>query len=159
MKILGIDPGLSATGIAFLEVTDEVKVIHWDIIKYSQSKGAKRIHKYFKSLSKIIDRENPDLLVMEKVFRGPNAVTLIKLGELRGAYLLLAEIKGIPVVEFTPREIKQSVTGSGASSKTQVRYMVKSILNLNEEIPLDVSDAFGTIICYLNKRGEHAGIH
>jgi crossover junction endodeoxyribonuclease RuvC len=158
LKILGIDPGLSTTGIALLEVTDELKVLDWNIIKHRKSKGAKKIHEYYQSLSETIDRQKPDLLVMEKVFHGPNIETLIKLGELRGAYLLLAEEKDIPVVEFTPREIKQSVTGSGASSKTQVRYMVKTILNIDEEIPLDVSDAFGTIICYINKRVEDAGI-
>lgn len=158
MKILGIDPGLSTTGIALLEVTDQMKVLSWNIIRHQKSKGAKKIYKYYKSLSETIERQKPDLLVMEKVFHGPNTKTLIKLGELRGAYLLLAEEKGIPVVEFTPREIKQSVTGSGASSKAQVRYMVKSILNIDEEIPLDVSDAFGTILCYINKRTEDAGI-
>ena len=159
MKILGIDPGLHATGIASLEVGDETRVLNWEIIKHTNIKGPKRIHLYYESLSETINREKPDLMVMEKVFRGPNTGTLIKLGELRGVYLLLAEMKGIPVAEFTPREIKQSVTGSGSSSKTQVSYMVKAILNITEEIPLDVSDAFGIIICYLNKRGNDARIH
>ncbi len=159
MKILGIDPGLSTTGIALLEVDNRIRVLGWEIIKHTKIKGSKRIHKYYKSLSEAIDRGKPDLLVIETIFKGPNTGTLIKLGELRGAYLLLAEMRGIPVAEFTPREIKQSVTGSGASSKTQVRYMIKAILNLTEDIPLDVSDAFGTIICYLNKGGKLAGIH
>jgi len=159
LRILGIDPGLSATGTALLETDDVLKVLGWEIVKHTKSRGGRRICEYYKSLSRIIDEAKPELIVIETTFRGPNSQTLIKLGELRGAYLLLAEIKGITVVEFTPREIKQSVTGSGASSKTQVRYMVEKILKITEEMPLDVSDAFGSIICYLNKRTRYAGIH
>ena len=96
--------------------------------------------------------------MIENIFRGPNIKTLIRIAELRGVYLLLSQMQSLPVQEFTPREIKQSVTGSGASSKEQVRYMVKKILGIKEELPLDVSDAFGAIICYLNKNKEYAGI-
>jgi crossover junction endodeoxyribonuclease RuvC len=157
LKILGIDPGLSRTGVAILSREKEESSFFWKILEHKASK--ERLFKYFKSLSEIINAENPDQLVIENIFRGPNIKTLIKIAELRGVYLLLSQIKGLPVQEFSPREIKQSVTGSGASSKEQVRYMVKKILGIKEELPLDVSDAFGAIICYLNKSKEYAGIN
>ncbi|MCK4420320.1 crossover junction endodeoxyribonuclease RuvC [candidate division WOR-3 bacterium] len=159
MRVLGVDPGLSSTGVALLEFDEEVKALYWEIISHRNEKGSKRLYQYYQTLYEIIDREKPDLMTIEKTFQGPNVQTLIRLGELRGAYLLLAEKEGLRVFEFTPREIKQSVTGSGASSKEQVRYMVKEILNITEDIPLDVSDAFGSIICYLNKKDKYAGIH
>ncbi len=157
MKILGIDPGLSQTGIAILS-EEKGKTRHsWKTVGHKANK--ERLHNYFKSLSELISTEKPDQVVIENIFKGPNTKTLIKIAELRGVYLLLTQMEGLPIQEFTPREIKQSVTGSGASSKEQVRYMVKKILGIKEEIPLDVSDAFGAIICYLNKNNKYAGIN
>lgn len=149
MKIVGIDPGLSQTGIAILSEEEKSTKLSWEMLKHKKGKG--RLYKYFKSLAGLFETEKPDKIVIESVFRGPNPQTLIKLAELRGIYLLLAQMGGVPYFEFTPREIKQSVTGSGASSKRQVNYMVKKILGINEKIPLDISDAFAAIICYLNK--------
>ena len=157
MKILGIDPGLSQTGIAILSEKKGGAKLSWKTVGHKKNEG--RLHKYFKSLFEIIITEKPDQIVIESVFRGPNTQTLIKIAELRGVYLLLTQMEGLPIQEFTPREIKQSVTGSGASSKEQVRYMVKKILGIKEEIPLDVSDAFGAIVCYLNKNNKYAGIN
>lgn len=157
MKILGIDPGLTRTGVAILFREKEGSSFSWKILEHKATK--ERLWKYFKSLSELISAEKPDQIVIENIFRGPNIKTLIKIAELRGVYLLLSQMQGLPVREFSPREIKQSVTGSGASSKEQVRYMVKKILGIKEELPLDVSDAFGAIICYMNKNQEYAGIN
>ncbi len=157
MKILGIDPGLSQTGIAILSEEKESTKLSWKTFQHKKSNG--RLYKYFESLSELINTEKPDRIVIENIFKGPNTQTLIKIAELRGVYLLLAQMENLPVLQFTPREIKQSVTGSGASSKEQVRYMVKKILGIKEEIPFDVSDAFAAIICYLNKNSENAGIN
>jgi crossover junction endodeoxyribonuclease RuvC len=157
LKILGIDPGLSQTGIAILSKGNKTDKFSWKMLKHK--KNDNRLHNYFKSLREVIKEENPDQIVIESIFRGPNTKTLIKIAELRGIYLLITQMEGISINQFTPREIKQSVTGSGASSKEQVRYMVKKILGIEEEIPLDVSDAFGAIICYLNKNNKYAGIN
>jgi crossover junction endodeoxyribonuclease RuvC len=157
LKILGIDPGLSKTGIAILSREKDNKRLSWELLEYK--KGEKRLLKYFQSLKNIIEKEKPDNIVIESTFRGPNTKTLIKVAELRGVYLLLTQMKNLSIQEFSPREIKQSVTGSGASSKKQVKYMVQKILNIDEDIPLDISDAFGAIICYLNKNKKYAGIY
>ncbi len=157
MKILGIDPGLNQTGIAILSKDNKSNKLSWKMLKHK--KGKNRLHNYFKSLLEVINKEKPDQIIIESIFRGPNIKTLIKIAELRGVYLLITQMGGHPVLEFTPREIKQSVTGSGASSKEQVRYMVKKILGIKEEIPLDISDAFGAIICYLNRSNQYAGIN
>jgi crossover junction endodeoxyribonuclease RuvC len=157
LKILGIDPGLSQTGIAILSKGSKTDKFSWKMLKHQKDEN--RLHNYFKSLRAVIKEATPDQIVMESIFRGPNTKTLIKIAELRGIYLLLTQMESLPIQQFTPREIKQSVTGSGASSKEQVRYMVKKILGIEEEIPLDVSDAFGAIICYLNKNNKYAGIN
>jgi len=157
LKILGIDPGLSKTGIAILSRKNDNNKLSWEMLKHE--KDGNRLYNYFKSLSKIIDKEKPDCIVIESTFRGPNTKTLIKTAELRGVYLLLTQMKNLPILEFSPREIKQSVTGSGASSKEQVKFMVQKILGITEDIPLDISDAFGAIICYLNKNEQYAGIY
>jgi crossover junction endodeoxyribonuclease RuvC len=157
LKILGIDPGLSKTGIAILSREKDNKRLSWELLEYK--KGEKRLLKYFQSLKNIIEKEKPDNIVIESTFRGPNTKTLIKVAELRGVYLLLTQMKNLSIQEFSPREIKQSVTGSGASSKKQVKYMVQKILNIDEDIPLDISDAFGAIICYLNRNKKYAGIY
>jgi crossover junction endodeoxyribonuclease RuvC len=157
LKILGIDPGLSQTGIAILSEEKGKRKLSWKTLRHRTSNG--RLYKYFESLGKLVKNEKPDRIVIENIFKGPNTETLIKIAELRGVYILLAEMEGLPILAFTPREIKQSVTGSGASSKEQVRYMVKKILRIEEEIPFDVSDAFAAIICYLNKSSQYAGIH
>jgi crossover junction endodeoxyribonuclease RuvC len=157
LKILGIDPGLSRTGIAILSKGGRIDEFSWKMLRHE--KGENRLQNYFKSLREVIKKEKPDQIVIESIFRGPNTKTLIKIAELRGVYLLLTQMEGLSIQQFTPREIKQSVTGSGASSKEQVRYMVKKILGIEEEIPLDVSDAFGAIICYLNKNDKYAGIN
>ncbi|MEO0293912.1 MAG: crossover junction endodeoxyribonuclease RuvC [candidate division WOR-3 bacterium] len=149
MKILGIDPGLSQTGIAIFSQGEEGFKISWKTLRHKKGNG--RLYKYFEALLELIQKEKPDKIVIESIFHGPSVETLIKIAELRGVYLLLAEMKKLPILEFTPREIKQSVTGSGASSKEQVRFMVKKILGINEQISFDVSDAFAAIICYLNK--------
>lgn len=157
MKILGIDPGLSKTGIAILSRENDNDKLSWEMLKHKRD--GNRLHNYFKSLSKIIDEEKPDRIVIESTFRGPNTKTLIRTAELRGVFLLLTQMKNLPILEFSPREIKQSVTGSGASSKEQVKFMVQKILGITEDIPLDISDAFGVIICYLNKNAQYAGIN
>ncbi len=157
MKILGIDPGLARTGVAILSREKKESSFSWKILEHKVTE--ERLWEYFKSLSELVNCEKPDQIVIENIFRGPNIKTLIKIAELRGVYLLLSQMQGLPVQEFSPREIKQSVTGSGASSKEQVRYMVKKILGIKEELPLDVSDAFGAIICYINKNQEYAGIN
>ena len=157
MKILGIDPGLARTGIAILSRENEKNKLSWKMLAHKRD--GKRLHNYFKSLLEIIEKEKPDRIVIESTFRGSNTKTLLKTAELRGVYLLLTQMKNLPISEFSPREIKQSVTGSGASSKEQVRFMVQKILGITEDIPLDISDAFGAIICYLNKSEQYAGIY
>jgi crossover junction endodeoxyribonuclease RuvC len=157
LKILGIDPGLAKTGIAILSRRNEKNELSWKMLKHKRD--GNRLHNYFKSLSEIIDKEKPDRIVIESTFRGSNTKTLMKTSELRGVYLLLTQMKDLPISEFSPREIKQSVTGSGASSKEQVKFMVQKILGITEDIPLDISDAFGAIICYLNKNEKYAGIY
>ena len=103
MKILGIDPGLSQTGIAILSEEKGETKLSWKTVGHK--KNEERLRKYFKSLSELISAEKPDQIVIESIFRGPNTQTLIKIAELRGVYLLLTQMEGLPIQEFTPREI------------------------------------------------------
>ncbi|MEJ2306380.1 MAG: crossover junction endodeoxyribonuclease RuvC, partial [candidate division WOR-3 bacterium] len=98
MKILGIDPGLTRTGVAILSRGKEGSILSWKILEHKANK--KRLWEYFKSLSELIIAEKPDQIVIENIFRGPNIKTLIKIAELRGVYLLLSQMQGLPVQEF-----------------------------------------------------------
>ncbi len=150
MKVIGIDPGLSKTGIGVISKNGSFNIGRWEIVSPKKNLDLpEKIHFLFHSMLDIIDREKPEAIAIEKLFFGQNTKTLIHLGELRGVFLLASVEKKIPVYEYTPREVKMAITGSGASSKDQVEYMVKQILNINEKIPSDASDAIAIGLCYL----------
>lgn len=93
-----------------------------------------RLKKIYDDISDIIDHFKPDLLSIEKLFFNRNVTTAIPVGQARGVVLLAAANKGLPVMEFTPMQIKLSVVGTGSATKEQVIYMVMHLLNIREKI-------------------------
>jgi crossover junction endodeoxyribonuclease RuvC len=99
-----------------------------------------------------ITQWRPDQVAIEASFYGKNAQSALKLGQARGVCLLVAADHGLTAAEYSPREVKQSVVGSGAAGKQQVQYMVKALLSLKEKnIPLDTSDAIAVALCHLHR--------
>ncbi|MBT3216165.1 MAG: crossover junction endodeoxyribonuclease RuvC [Candidatus Marinimicrobia bacterium] len=154
MQVIGIDPGLSATGYALLE-ENKGKVIAKMYGTITPPKGktlADRLEYLFSKSTEIIKEIQPDVMAIEDTFFHKNFKSALMLGQARGVLILAAARMGIHCVEFAPKKVKMSVVGNGNASKEQVQYMVKQILKL-KEMPksLDISDAMAIGLCYINQ--------
>ena len=151
MRILGIDPGLTKTGFGIIDINNEsLKLIDYGIIKpKSSDKLGKRLLTIFNDMCEIINKYNPTIISIEEVFYGKNVKSTLLLGQARGAAMLAAASKNVSIFEYSARKIKQSVTGNGNATKDQVKFMIRSILNIkNLDIPTDASDALAIALCH-----------
>jgi len=152
--ILGIDPGLADTGFGVIKKDGNNKIacLDYGSIKTSaKSDLAERLLIVNTELDKIIKQHKPDLASVEELFFYNNAKTAFVVGQARGVILLTIKQNKIPVVEFTPLQVKQAVTTHGKADKTQIQKMVKLILNLKEiPRPDDAADALAIAICASN---------
>jgi crossover junction endodeoxyribonuclease RuvC len=154
MVILGVDPGIIITGIGIIETKGKnCSVIYFDAIKLDKFHHyALRLKTIYDKLTSIIDKYNPDEFAIETAFYGKNVQTALKIGQARGVSLLAAMNREVPASEYSPREIKKSVTGNGAASKEQVAFMVKNILNMKTSPKFwDTSDALAVALCHNNR--------
>lgn len=111
-----------------------------------------RLKRIYEELCAIIQKYHPDEFAIESAFYGKNAQSALKLGHARGVSILAAVVHEIPTSEYSPREVKRAVVGSGAASKEQVQYMVKSLLRTPDtKMVLDASDAIATAVCHLHR--------
>ena len=152
--ILGIDPGTLATGYGVLSIAGGKIELHvcGAIRNRRQTPLPERLKYIDEELSKIIDAYRPQGLAIESAFYGKNAQSALKLGHARGVSMLTAARVGIPVSEYSPREIKKAVTGNGNATKFQVEYMVRSLIRFEKkQMMLDTSDAIATAICHLHR--------
>lgn len=152
MRVLGVDPGSRVTGYGLVETSDrDVTFVHCGLIRSSgKTPFYQRIYTIFESMVDIMDRYQPREMAIEDLFYAKNIQSSLKLGHARGAVLIAAVQCNIPIFEYTPLEIKKSVVGYGRADKEQVRSMVQVILRLQEELPLDASDALAAAICHVN---------
>ncbi len=126
MRILGIDCGLSATGYAVLF---DGCIASNGVIRTDKDESlSSRINIVYLGIKEIVEKEKPDLTVIESLFYGKNIKTLIFLAHVRGAILLATH--NTRVYEATPAEVKKTITGNGRASKQQVRYMIEKLLNI-----------------------------
>ena len=156
MRILGIDPGLAVTGFGVLEIDgDKVKLLNAGTHSTSNGMLSERLKSIFVKISDLLDSESPAEVAIEEGFYGKNVKVAMSLGQARGAVLLACSLNGLPIYEYSPREVKQAVVGRGAASKEQVNYMIRQLLNLRElPSPLDVSDALAVAYCHLLKKAR-----
>jgi crossover junction endodeoxyribonuclease RuvC len=149
--ILGVDPGTVVMGYGLIRVRkQQIKYIHCDVIKLGKDDDHPlRLKVIFETLSKIIEEHCPDELAIEAPFFGKNVQSMLKLGRAQGVAMAVALSKGIPVCEYSPRKIKQSITGNGNASKEQLAAMIQRLLDL-KELPkyFDSSDALGVAVCH-----------
>ena len=158
MRILGIDPGTLVTGYGVINCEgDKLSLVECGVVQMSGKLPIDvRLKEMFLRLQKVIKRSKPDLCSIESAFYHKNVQSTLKIGYARGVSMLAASLGNLHVSEYSPRSIKLTVTGSGASSKEQVEYMVLQILNLKEKQNdfLDATDALAVAICHhysLNK--------
>lgn len=151
MRIIGIDPGTTITGIGIIEQRDEkIYLVHCEAISLNSKESLPvRLKKIYDECLDCIRKFRPDQFAIETAFYGKNIQSTLKLGQARGVAIIAALNSNLNISEYSPREVKKSVTGNGASSKEQVQYMVKSILSVKEKImSVDSSDALAVAICH-----------
>lgn len=151
MRILGIDPGLRHTGWGLIEKQGTrflflaAGVINPDVDKDL----SKRLSELHSSLKEIINLWKPDSVAIEETFVNKNPSSTLKLGQARGVILMTPAELNISVFEYTPNQIKKSITGVGHAEKTQVDMMVHRLIsNVPEKLPPDASDALSMALCH-----------
>lgn len=152
MLILGIDPGSVICGYGVIEyLSGRFSLVEYGSIKVKKKNEelVQRLKEIFLRLSAVIERTKPDIAVFETVFYSKNAQSLMKLSYARASAILATILKEIQFAEFSPREIKKSVTGNGNAGKKQVQFMVRTLLKIQETPDFyDATDALATAICY-----------
>lgn len=153
-RILGIDPGIGICGFGLIDGT---KILDFGVVTTPiNSPLPGRLKELYESLTEVFEQTKPDVASVEKLFFSKNITTGIAVAEARGIVLLVAEQHKVPVFEYTPNEIKKTLTGYGSAKKRQVQEMVKLHLSLdNIPKPDDAADALATAITHsLLKKGE-----
>ena len=151
MKIIGIDPGLVQTGFGIINVNNnQTTLIDYGVIKPSPKDTlAKRLFTIFNDVCEIISNYNPQIFAIEEVFYGKNVKSAMRLGQARGASMVAAASKKIPIYEYSARKVKQSLTGNGNAHKSQVQFMVKAKLQMDHNPkPMDAADALAIALCH-----------
>ncbi len=155
MRILGIDPGTATVGWGILEIEGSrmTPIAYGHISTSAALPLSERIAEIARDLREISKKHSPDEASVEKIFFFKNQKTVIAVSQARGAILLTLETLGIRLFEYTPLQVKQSLTGYGRADKRQMQTMVKSILKLAElPKPDDVADALALALCHANSR-------
>ncbi|MBU0636652.1 MAG: crossover junction endodeoxyribonuclease RuvC [Patescibacteria group bacterium] len=153
--ILGIDPGIADTGFGIVvNQNNNLTCITYGSIKtLSKTDLADRLEIINLELTKLIKKYKPNLIAVEELFFCKNVKTALVVGQARGVIMLTAKQNKIPIIEFTPLQVKQAVSTYGRAKKEQIKKMVKLLLNL-EELPKsdDAADALAISICASNSR-------
>lgn len=151
MRVLGIDPGYATIGYGIVEYDNfNFKTISYGAVTTPPDKlFADRLCDIFDDISTLVKKYNPDCLSIEKLYFNTNTTTAIDVAQARGVILLAAKKLGIDIFEYTPLQVKQSITGYGRAEKHQVMEMVKNLLQLKAvPKPDDTADALALAICH-----------
>jgi crossover junction endodeoxyribonuclease RuvC len=154
VKVFGIDPGSARTGYGCVQSdgSRHRMVVCGAIVNPASSSFPEKLRVIHVELSILIARHRPDIVAIENLFHAVNARSALKLGHARGVAMLAAVEAGVPIVEYTPAEVKQSVVGYGRAEKGQVQSMVQLLLGLSDPpTPFDASDALAIAVCHLHR--------
>ncbi len=149
--ILGIDPGTNILGYAIISVTNNrPSVVTLGVLKLGKyTDHYDRLHKIFQRVAGLIEEFQPDQFAIESTFYGKNVQSMLKLGRAQGVCIAAAANSSIPVFEYSPRRIKQVITGRGGASKEQVSGMLHHQLQFDEsKYSLDATDALAVALCH-----------
>lgn len=152
MRVIGLDPGSRVTGFGVIE-TDGTTFRHIESgnVRLVDAALAPRLHVIFDRLSQVIERTQPEVMAVEKVFMSRNAQSALTLGHARGAAIVVAVHHGLEVEEYSALQVKQAVVGRGKAAKQQVQHMVRVLLGLPNSPATDTADALACAICHVNK--------
>ena len=152
-RILGIDPGSRFTGFGIVDLVDDRCVyVASGTVKSVEGEFPERLKRIFESIGQIVGEYRPQVVAIESVFMHKNAGSALKLGQARAAALCASFSEEIEVHEYSPREIKQAVVGTGSASKEQVKHMIVTLLGLDDEPAGDACDALAAAICHGHQR-------
>ena len=148
-RILGVDPGTRAVGYGIIDRGRRFEYVECGVIKAktSDDMGA-RLLTIARTLGEVIAEFEPSMLVLEKAFHGRNAASALKLGQARGAVIVLAAERGLPTFEYAPATIKQAVVGHGRATKAQIQARVKLLFRLKHTPSVDAADALAIALCH-----------
>lgn len=155
--ILGLDPGTNIMGYGIICIKgSSLSLIQYGVIHLSKYAGHElKLKKIFERVSALVDEYHPDEVALEAPFFGKNVQSMLKLGRAQGVAMSAALSRQIPIVEYAPRKVKQSVTGNGNASKEQVARMLMTLLAI-KELPklLDATDALAVAVCHHYQNGS-----
>lgn len=157
--ILGIDPGTTILGYGLIHIKGvKVELINFGVIHLSKlPTHPDKLKKIFDRMDAIIKEYKPDEMAIEAPFFGKNVQSMLKLGRAQGVCIAASLGNNVPFEEYSPRRIKQSITGNGAASKEQVAGMLQNLLHI-KELPkdLDATDGLAVALCHHFSKGQGA---
>ena len=149
--ILGLDPGTNIMGYGMITIKgSKIQLLQFGVIHLGKVDSHElRLKKIFDRVLSLIDEYHPDEVALEAPFFGKNVQSMLKLGRAQGVAMSAALYREIPIVEYAPKKVKQSVTGNGNASKEQVSAMLQRLLNF-ESMPkyLDATDGLAAAVCH-----------
>lgn len=148
--ILGVDPGSRKTGFGLINQAGvKVSYVASGVIRvHKEPTLADRLNNIFEHLHQLIQEYKPECLAIEQVFVGRGPDSALKLGQARGAAILAGTQSGLKVHEYAARKVKQAVVGNGNADKSQIGFMVQSILKLPGVPQEDAADALAIALCH-----------
>lgn len=151
--ILGIDPGSRKTGFGIVNAEgNRHEYVASGVIRLPDGPLPERLRIIFDNITEIVNRYSPQYVAVEEVFMAKSAGSALKLGQARGAAVVACVASGLDVAEYTARQVKQAVVGTGAADKGQVQHMVKLLLRLSETPQEDAADALACALCHAHTR-------
>jgi crossover junction endodeoxyribonuclease RuvC len=154
--ILGLDPGTSITGYGVISVTSgKLTLLQYGVIQLGKYGAHElKLSKIFNRVLQLVDEYHPDEVALEAPFYGKNIQSMLKLGRAQGVAMAAALYREVPITEYAPKKVKQSVTGNGNASKEQVARMLMQIFSI-KELPklLDATDALAVAVCHHYQNG------
>ncbi len=154
---MGLDPGTSIMGYGLISIVGQkVQLIQFGVIHLSKYQGHElKLKKIYDRIISLIDDYLPDEVALEAPFFGKNVQSMLKLGRAQGVAMAAALSRNIPITEYAPKKVKQSVTGNGNASKEQVAAMLQTLLKIQEAPKLlDATDALGVALCHHYQGGK-----
>ena len=154
MRVVGIDASLRSTGIGVVESQGNgLRAVEFSTVRNPTSlTHSECLRRILAELGSVVGRCRPQAAAIEGGFYFKNARTALVLGEVRGVVIAASASAGVPIYEYSPRLVKQALTGYGAAQKDQVSKMVRSILGVNGEIQEDAADALAIAICHIQSQ-------
>ncbi|MCB1663059.1 MAG: crossover junction endodeoxyribonuclease RuvC [Pseudomonadales bacterium] len=151
--IIGIDPGSRITGYGIVNWNgNQCEYVDSGCIRVKSEELPDRLCEIYQGIDRLIVSYSPQEMAIEKVFMARNPDSALKLGQARGVAIVAGANQGLPVAEYSARQIKQAVVGKGAADKSQVQHMVCVLLNLSKSPQADAADALAIAVCHAHTR-------